>query len=504
MTDAPPTPEPATPPLRRSREHKLIAGVCAGLGRCFDMDPVIFRVALGVLGVTGGLGLIVYGFAWLLIPLEGEDDNEARRMLSGRVEGPALTAVLCALVGSGLFLSMLNNSGVMSFALMLIVALSGATYWSQHRRLAEAGPEDATGPEGTAAGAARPHKAHKTHKPHKAMEAPPETQAPPAPGAPSWWRDSVRDPASGAPGTGYLWGPDDDVQDTALPLRDRVAKWAHGWAGTVTGTGPYPGAAPAHGTRPAAAYERPAGPTSGAGPEPASRSGQGPWLGGWTFLLALAAFGLGTGLTWHHRPLATSLEFGLAGALVVFGLGIALSSRYGRTGGGTVVAAVLTGALLAGAAALPKSVTADWSRTTWRPASQAEIRENYELGTGLGVLDLTGVPWSTSGSTSTSTSTSGSGSGSASGGATPSLVRAEVGAGKLQVVLPPDVTAELNIQVGVGDIQLPGEGSRDVDVQPGGHRRTTLSPAAGHPSHGTLRLELKAGIGQVEVVRGTA
>lgn len=500
MTDAPPTPEPATPPLRRSREHKLIAGVCGGLGRCFDMDPVIFRVVLGVLGVTGGLGLIVYGFAWLLIPLEGEDDNEARRMLSGRVEGPALTAVLCALVGSGLFLSMLNNSGVMSFALMLIVALSGAAYWSQHRRLADVGPEDAVVAEGTAAGTARLHKAHKV------MEAPPETQAPPAPGAPSWWRDSVRDPASGAPGTGYLWGPDDDVQDAAVPLRDRVAKWAHGWAGTVTGSGPYPGAAPA--------YERPADPTSGAGSETApgagsrpasgagsgsgSGSGQAPWLGGWTFLLALAALGVGTGLTWHHRPLGTSLEFGLAAALVVFGLGIAISSRYGRTGGGTVVAAVLTGALLAGAAALPKSVTADWSRTTWRPASQAEIREHYELGTGLGVLDLTGVPWSTSASASGSTS------GSASGGAVPSRVRAEVGAGKLQVVLPQDVTAELNIQVGVGDIQLPGEGSRDVDVQPGGHRRTTLSPVAGHPSHGTLRLELKAGIGQVEVVRGTA
>ncbi|MDT0450689.1 PspC domain-containing protein [Streptomyces hesseae] len=494
MTDAPPTSEPAaTPPLRRSREHKLIAGVCGGLGRCFDMDPVIFRVALGVLGVTGGLGLIVYGFAWLLIPLEGEEENEARRMLSGRVEGTALTAVLCALVGSGLFLSMLNNSGVMSFALMLIVTLSGAAYWSQHRRLAEAGPEDAVGAEGTATGAARPHKAL---KPHKAMEAPPETQAPPAPGAPSWWRDSVRDSAPGAPGTGYLWGPDHDVQDSTAPIRDRVAKWAHGWAGTVTGTGPYAAAGPARGASPDPASERVSerstGPASGAGlgsggsAGAGAGAGQGPWLGGWTFLLALAAFGLGTGLTWHHRPLNTSLEFGLAGALVVFGLGIAISSRYGRTGGGTVVAAVLTGALLTGAAALPKSVTADWSRTTWRPASQAEIREHYELGTGVGVLDLTGVPWS------------------GSGGAAPSGVSAEVGAGKLQVVLPQDVTAELNIQVGLGDIQLPGEGPQDVDVQPGGHRRTTLSPGAGHPSHGTLRLELKAGIGQVEVIRGTA
>ncbi|MER7857332.1 hypothetical protein ABTZ98_33065, partial [Streptomyces bacillaris] len=31
----------------------------------------------------GGIGLIFYGFAWLLLPLEGEEENEARRLLSG-------------------------------------------------------------------------------------------------------------------------------------------------------------------------------------------------------------------------------------------------------------------------------------------------------------------------------------------------------------------------------------------------------------------------------------
>lgn len=51
-----------------------------GLGRYCNVDPVIFRIVLGVLSVTGGLGLIFYGFAWLLIPLEGEEENEARRL----------------------------------------------------------------------------------------------------------------------------------------------------------------------------------------------------------------------------------------------------------------------------------------------------------------------------------------------------------------------------------------------------------------------------------------
>ncbi len=95
---------PAREPLRRSREHKVISGVCGGLGRYCDLDPVIFRVVLAVLGAAGGLGLVAYGFAWLLIPSYGEDENEGRRLLSGRVEGPALTAVLAALVGCGLFL----------------------------------------------------------------------------------------------------------------------------------------------------------------------------------------------------------------------------------------------------------------------------------------------------------------------------------------------------------------------------------------------------------------
>ncbi|MGX9228364.1 PspC domain-containing protein [Streptomyces albus] len=58
-------------PLRRSRTHKIAGGVCGGMGRYFDLDPVIFRVPLVVLSVVGGLGLVSYGFAWLLIPAEG-------------------------------------------------------------------------------------------------------------------------------------------------------------------------------------------------------------------------------------------------------------------------------------------------------------------------------------------------------------------------------------------------------------------------------------------------
>ncbi|MGK5638594.1 PspC domain-containing protein [Streptomyces sp. URMC 126] len=444
MTDAPPTENPrhgdappavSRPPLRRSRDHKVLSGVCGGLGRFFDLDPVIFRVVLGVLAATGGFGLIVYGFAWLLIPLDGEEENEGRRMLSGRVDGPALTAVLCALVGCGLFLSMLNNSGAMSFSMMLTVVLVGTAYWSQRRRTPDADEESAAVP-----GAAKPVKAQ------KAVDAPPETQAPPPPAGPSWWRDPVLHvEVAGLPyhGTGYLWGPDDGPGDAAARGKERRARPVR----------------------------------------------DGRQLGGWTALLSLVAFSAGTGATWHGHPLGTSLETGLACALAVYGLGIAVSSRYGRTGGGTVTMAVLTALLLVGAAALPKSVTTEWRRLTWRPANAAELRPEYQVGTGVGTLDLSRLTWPAE---------------KGPAAARTLAARAEAGAGRLTVVLPDDVTAKLTIEVGVGYIKLPDDDRGDVDVKPRQNKRVTVAPRPGHSSRGTLELRLKTGIGEVEVTRAAS
>ncbi|MCZ0970762.1 PspC domain-containing protein [Streptomyces albulus] len=138
--------------------------MCGGLGRQWDIDPVIFRVVLAVLSI-GGLGLIFYGFAWLLVPLDGEEENEGRRLLSGRVDGSALTALLCALAGCALFLTTLGKGSMMSFALMVTLAVAGAAYWSQQRRRAQSG-----GPGSVDAATAQ-----------AVADAPPETTAPPAP-----------------------------------------------------------------------------------------------------------------------------------------------------------------------------------------------------------------------------------------------------------------------------------------------------------------------------------
>jgi predicted membrane protein len=79
-----------------------------------------------------------------------------------------------------------------------------------------------------------------------------------------------------------------------------------------------------------------------------------------------------------------------------------------------------------------------------------------------------------------------------------------VGIGRLRVIVPPDVTVKADIDVGVGDIQLPGDSTQDVDVAPGKYREVTLKPKAGTKSAGTIELDLQVGMGQVEVSRAAS
>src|SRR3954451_12462403 len=76
MSDAPTLPQsppPADPPpvprrLTRSSSDKVLAGVAGGLGRYFDIDPIIFRIGFVVLTVAGGAGVLAYLAAWVLVP----------------------------------------------------------------------------------------------------------------------------------------------------------------------------------------------------------------------------------------------------------------------------------------------------------------------------------------------------------------------------------------------------------------------------------------------------
>jgi phage shock protein C len=66
---------PTTRLLRRSRHDRVIGGVCGGLGRHLGIDPVLLRIAAVLLTLTGGLGVLLYLLAFVVIPEQQEDED---------------------------------------------------------------------------------------------------------------------------------------------------------------------------------------------------------------------------------------------------------------------------------------------------------------------------------------------------------------------------------------------------------------------------------------------
>ncbi len=61
-----------TKPLRRSRDHKLVAGVCGGLAEWLDWDPTAVRAiyVIGSLVSAAFPGFLAYIILWFVIPKE--------------------------------------------------------------------------------------------------------------------------------------------------------------------------------------------------------------------------------------------------------------------------------------------------------------------------------------------------------------------------------------------------------------------------------------------------
>lgn len=53
--------------LFRSRENKMICGVCGGIGEFFGVDPTLIRLSFVLFGCTG-TGIVAYFVAAVIIP----------------------------------------------------------------------------------------------------------------------------------------------------------------------------------------------------------------------------------------------------------------------------------------------------------------------------------------------------------------------------------------------------------------------------------------------------
>ncbi|MEU9127402.1 PspC domain-containing protein [Kitasatospora sp. NPDC048540] len=492
--DAPPEGAPR-PPLTRSDRHRVVAGVCGGLGRHLDIDPVVFRVVVAVLCLTGGLGLFLYGLAWLIVPREADADGSGRtelqRVLTGRVDGQSVGAVLLTVIGIGVFFSSMGD-GDQLFPLMLLGGLVflAVRYDPERRRRArgrgradrpggpydrsydgpEDRPDDPDGQLGAAGwrgrfgenfgaedfkaqwaerrGLMQEHwrAAREEHARARAAGTVPADTPPPGPSGYLWDpRHPERNPYGQGPGRG---GPPGAAarpwwQRADLPEGDPLRK--------------APADRPSAGA-PAVRDRRP-------------RSFLGP-------LGLVAAVGVG-GAVWaagQDHGDGARVSAVLAAALLVLGLTMLVGAKFGRAKGLVVPALLLTVAL-AGVGATDARVRTSFGDREWAPASAAELQPQYTLGAGDAGLDLRGLD--------------------PAGATLESSVR--VGAGHLTVLLPPDVDVRLRVSNLIGDVRLP-----DDEHLSGGDngRELELHPVGGRASKGTLDLKLVLGVGDMKVVQG--
>jgi len=104
LHDTSPTATPDSrerPPLRRPFRGRMLAGVCAAIGRYFNIDVTIVRVVFAVLTIVGFTGLPFFGglplylggiplylACWLLIPEEGSDHSIAANFIEHHQHKP--------------------------------------------------------------------------------------------------------------------------------------------------------------------------------------------------------------------------------------------------------------------------------------------------------------------------------------------------------------------------------------------------------------------------------
>ncbi len=63
--------------LYRTEKDKMIGGVCGGLGKYFEIDPVLIRLIFALIFFGYGAGIAIYILLWIIMP--SEEMLEARQ-----------------------------------------------------------------------------------------------------------------------------------------------------------------------------------------------------------------------------------------------------------------------------------------------------------------------------------------------------------------------------------------------------------------------------------------
>ncbi|HEY3436364.1 MAG TPA: PspC domain-containing protein [Actinotalea sp.] len=446
--------------LTRSDE-RWIGGVAGGLAQRLGIDPLIVRGILAASVLLGGLGLVLYGIGWLLLPDQRDSRIHLQQLFRGDFDAAVLGGFAMFFIGlsiPGSWGRGIGDAGwwqglvwVCAIALVVVLVTSSSSRNRAARRGVPFGP-------------------------------PPPPPYPPAP------------LAGQAPVSPYAPGPTSEAHTQLFPTT----------GGTPTGapTGSRIPEGPTTTMYPTATYAPPVAPPPPGGPAPWTHQGppnpparaprpprRGPGAGTLGIVVALSLLTLAA-LLYAKRVGSFDGPVGLtvgAVAVVLLGIAIIVSGMRGRTGGGLGVLAVIgILSLLPLTAAYsngwdgwdgqwtgPGAAVGDISRT---PTDVATAEQGYSVGAGNARIDLTELPLA--------------------GGTV--QVPVHVGAGDLTIVVPHDGAYTADISVMAGEIRWLGD-TVSSGFGPGQDQKTYESQSVRDGATPDIALDITVGAGTVRV-----
>lgn len=130
----------------RTRPHRLpqrghVAGVAAGIGYRYDVDPVLIRIAFVVSTLFGGTGIVLYLAAWLVLNRAGDTASGAESLVGRGNSSDSSTKMVVVAVALVIAVSTIGPVGVGlgGSGLISLVAMLGGL-WLLHQRCPEPPP----------------------------------------------------------------------------------------------------------------------------------------------------------------------------------------------------------------------------------------------------------------------------------------------------------------------------------------------------------------------------
>ncbi|WP_017573126.1 PspC domain-containing protein [Nocardiopsis halotolerans] len=450
--------------LRKGEDDRVLAGVCAGLGRYTGVDPVVWRTAFVLTSFAGATGLLLYIAAWMLIRDAHGGPATFEQMLNRGI--PPRTVPTLLALGLAVATAFSLVGGLEWSTLVLAVPLVLGLLTARNRGVDLRGAFT------------RLRRDLETKEPPPATPSPEPTPAYYNPAQP--WASAPHGPVdlavvserSAARKAGGRGDDEEEGEEGDADGEDRPGE------GGVPGVSDPGGSAPCRGRRVSLAS-----------------------LALWTLvagavLVPVFVFGASSSL-WSGRTVELLLGpetgvFFLSGALAVIGVYAVVGAWAGNPRGlmpmGTVVA------LLLSVASVNDLTQVRIGDETWRPTTVAAAEAaEHRLTLGSGTLDLTGLEDLGPGDTVD--------------------VSLRLDAGHVELILPEDARVAVTSEVGLGGVDVSWENGWNDMAGVSLTYEEVLEPAAGAGAEGgprggggaeapRINVRTDSLVGVVEVRRG--